>query len=131
MKSKDDWKKEVDKILAEKARAAIENYQADRELSFCELEALGGQLDALEAKIKKLTGERAGLNLLINSELSRANEIDRGFFHLQKEAKALRLQMDAIIQKLTAIPDTGNSWINFLLQFKEESDGKTRKSKNV
>jgi len=87
---------------------------------FDDLGILSQRLDEVEAKVKELTQERSKLNPLIPSELGRANEIDRTFFRMQKDVKSLRAQVDAVIQRLTAIPEAGEAWLNFLVQLKRE-----------
>lgn len=120
MKTKKDWENEISKLLSGKVAAAIKQYQENRNMALDELTTLGGQLDALEGKTKDLHKEKSGLNLLINAELARSNEIDRSFPRLAKQTKGAQARINELVTRLTEVPDTGIAWLNFLTQLKKE-----------
>ena len=133
MKTKKDWENEISKVLGEKVAAAVKQYQEARGLALDELAKLGQQLEDLENRIKTLSSESAGLNLLSNKGLAKRSENDRTLFSLEKHTREIRRQRDEMVQKLTLLPAgiTEGPWLNFLLQLKGNGDAKAKKNKDL
>ena len=114
MKTKEEWAKEVDKLLNDKVGDAVERYQAQRELEFAELVELGGQLETLEAEQKQLLDKRSGLNLLKNADLKESNLIGMRLPKLEKQLAACRKKIDALVGRLTEVSEFDLRSLNFL-----------------
>jgi len=125
MKSKKDWENEIQKIISEKVAAAVKEYREGRDSAIDDLTKVSQQLEDLENRVKTISSESAGLNLLRNADMAKRNENDRTLFSLQKHLRETRKQMDAIIEKVTVIPAYAGE-LFFLL--KGVGDAKAKKS---
>ena len=126
MKTKEDWKTEIAKVLTGKVDAVIEEYEAKRDQGFSELSELSAQLDTLEGEKEKLLKEKSVLNPLRNADLKEMNIIETKLPRLEKEIRAYRKRIDDAVVSLTAVPDFENP--SRILNFLSEVDFSSRPS---
>jgi len=112
MKTQDQWKKDVEKAVAEKVAVAIKDFEAQRDRGFAELAELGAQMDALEAEKRSLHEERGKLNPLKNADMKALGLMDMRVIKIEKQLRSLRKKVDAIVLQLTELPaDDSLLWL--------------------
>ena len=117
MRTQEEWKKEVEKLLNNRVGEAVAQHQAQRDRGFAELSELSAQQDALLAEKKTLEEERAGLNMLKNADLKQANLMSMRLQKIDKQSRSLQKRIDALVGELSELP--GDSPLLWLIERKE------------
>ena len=112
MKTVKDWKKEVDKVLAEKVSGAIEDFQTARDQELSELAELSATLESREAEKKTMTNELESLNMLTDQR--RHRELSLKLRRLDRDVVSFRERRDTLFLKLTKLPDVFRDTYLFL-----------------
>jgi DNA repair exonuclease SbcCD ATPase subunit len=114
MKTKEEWAKEIDKLLNDKVGAAVEQYQTQREQGLAELVELSALIEGLDGERSQLLERRATLNPLraadlkeINLQASRVQKINK----LQRSAEK---KVEALVSQLTDVAEIEPKFMNFL-----------------
>ena len=112
MKTQDQWKKDVEKAVAEKVAVAIKDFEAQRDRGFAELAELGAQMDALEAEKRSLHEERGKLNPLKNADLKALGLMDMQMTKIEKQKRSLQKRIDALVGELSELAgDASLIWL--------------------
>ncbi len=101
MKTAKDFKKEVDKALAEKVSEFSKIFQVQREKDFEDLVSFNEQLDGLEEKRKDLlaTQEAERKNYLPSNII--LNECYQKLHYTERNIEGVQKQIDSLFKKLT------------------------------
>ena len=112
MRTQEEWKKEIEGLLAGKVSEAVKQFEAHREKGFAELAELGAQMDAFEAEKRSLHEERGKLNPLKNADMKALGLMDMRVSKIEKQLRSLRKKVDAIVLQLTELPaDDSLLWL--------------------
>lgn len=105
MKTVKDWKKEADKVLADKSKELIKAYDSERQGLFEELASLSETLEKFEAQKKELlaTQETEAKNFIPSQKI--LNECALKLQHFEKLIRERKKQIEVVFGRLTSLPE--------------------------
>ena len=111
-----ELKQEIIELLLSKTKAVVDEYRLKWEEDLAVLFSEKRDLDTLEAHKAELMSEYSKLRPLVNKELERRNNIDRGLHKLNKTIVITRKKINELTERLTVVEafDYPSPMLNFI-----------------